>query len=222
VCVHGTCVHVGPTALVLHGHYDGRYDDTEDGFITLEREGVDGVVVRVSGAQWHGVNLPENAVKVLPKLQTPRNAGIDAAGLVFIPLVHKSPKDARLSGTRAAFSGVTKIMMRPCGYELAFALTDFKLQGMTLEQLVVIIGTYPFPLRHSLSSLYVLLSRVHSSHQLRVLEGQPGSIDGLVGKAMELRDELVVFEQCYDRRRQYSGKLALRAYDALVASRAAM
>jgi hypothetical protein len=209
-------------ALELSGHYDGRYDDTEDGFITLEREGVDGVVVRVSGAQWHGVNLPENAVKVLPKLQTPRNAGIDAAGLVFIPLVHKSPKDARLSGTRAAFSGVTKIMMRPCGYELAFALTDFKLQGMTLEQLVVIIGTYPFPLRHSLSSLYVLLSRVHSSHQLRVLEGQPGSIDGLVGKAMELRDELVVFEQCYDRRRQYSGKLALRAYDALVASRAAM
>eukprot|EP01047_Picozoa_sp_COSAG01_P084658 COSAG01_NODE_18262_length_1088_cov_1.515672_1_plen_60_part_10 len=60
-------------------------------------------------------------------------------------------------------------MKRPCSYELAFAITDFKLQGMTLERLVLVIGTYPFPLRHSLASLYVLLSRVHSSDQLRIL-----------------------------------------------------
>jgi hypothetical protein len=113
-------------------------------------------------------------------------------------------------------------MKRPCSYELAFALTDYKLQGMTLERLVVLIGVYPFPTRHSLSSLYVLLSRVRRSAQLRILQGQPGSIEGLVGPFMQQRDELAVFEQCYDRRRQYSGKLALQAYDALVARRAAM
>jgi hypothetical protein len=31
---------------------------------------------------------------------------------------------------------------------------------------VVIIGTYPYPLRHSLASLYFLLSRVRSSKQI--------------------------------------------------------
>jgi hypothetical protein len=208
-------------ALELSGQYDGGYDDT-DGFITLDREDIAGVVVRVSGAQWHGVELPDNVADVLPKLPTPRRSGIDASGCVSLPLVHKSPAEARLSGTRAAYSYVTKIVKRPCSYELAFAITDFKLQGMTLERLVLVIGTYPFPLRHSLASLYVLLSRVHSSDQLRILEGQPGSIEGLAGKNMQQRDELVVFEQCYDRRRRYSGKLALQAYDALVARRAAM
>eukprot|EP01047_Picozoa_sp_COSAG01_P011522 COSAG01_NODE_505_length_16132_cov_49.751528_9_plen_281_part_00 len=93
---------------------------------------------------------------------------------------------------------------------------------LTLERLVLVIGTYPFPLRHSLASLYVLLSRVHSSDQLRILEGQPGSIEGLAGNNMQQRDELVVFEQCYDRRQMYSSTLALRAYDALVARRASM
>ena len=37
---------------------------------------------------------------------------------------------------------------------LAFAVTDFKLQGMTLQQLVVVIGAHQYPLRHTLSSLY--------------------------------------------------------------------
>jgi hypothetical protein len=176
----------------------------------------------VSGAKWHGVDLPENVAPVLPILTSPRRSKISTKGCVALPLLHKSPKKATLSGTRAALSSVSKIMKRPCSYELAFALTDFKLQGMTLEQLVVIIGTYPYPLRHSLASLYVLLSRVRSSKQLRILEGQPGSIEGLVGPSMQQRDELVVFEQCYDRRRRYSGKLALQAYDALVARRAAI
>ena len=90
---------------------------------------------------------------------------------------------------------------------------------MTLEQLVVLIAKYPHPLRHSLSSLYVMLSRVRSSTQLRILEGQPGSIDGLTN--MELRDELVVFDKCY-RHRHYNSELALQAYDALIARRAAM
>jgi hypothetical protein len=198
-------------ALELSGKYNGSYDDT-DGFITLDRDAIVGVVVRVSGAKWHGVELPQNIAGVLPRLGT-------STGCVALPLVHAKPREERLTGTRAAYSYVTKIMKTPCSYDLAFAITDYKLQGMTLEQLVVLIAKYPHPLRHSLSSLYVMLSRVHSSTQLRILEGQPGSIDGLTN--MELRDELVVFDKCY-RHRHYSSELALQAYDALIARRAAM
>ena len=207
--------------LQQSGRYDGDVDDA-DGFVRLDRAAIEKVVIRVSGAKWHGVDLPENVAPVLPTLTSPRQSGINTKGCVALPLLHKQPKEARLTGTRAAYSYLPKLMKRPCSYELAFALTDYKLQGMTLERLVVLIGVYPFPTRHSLSSLYVLLSRVRRSAQLRILQGQPGSIQGLVGPFMQQRDELAVFEQCYDRRRQYSGKLALQAYDALVARRAAM
>jgi hypothetical protein len=46
-----------------------------------------------------------------------------------------------------------------------------------------------------------MLSQVRSSKQLRVLKGQPDSIQGLADQNMQQRDELIVFEQCYDRRR---------------------
>eukprot|EP01047_Picozoa_sp_COSAG01_P084527 COSAG01_NODE_18181_length_1095_cov_0.891566_2_plen_320_part_01 len=133
-------------ALQQSGRYDGDVDDA-DGFISLDPAAIEKVVIRVSGAKWHGVDLPENVAPVLPILTSPRRSKISTKGCVALPLLHKSPKKATLSGTRAALSSVSKIMKRPCSYELAFALTDFKLQGMTLEQLVVIIGTYPYPLR---------------------------------------------------------------------------
>ena len=123
-----------------------------------------------------------------------------------------------LTGSRAALSFVTKVMKKKCSYELAFAITDYKLQGMTLERLVLVIGKYPHPLRHKLSSLYVLLSRAQYSKQLRILEGQPGSVAGLVGSAMRQREELAVFEQSYGANRRYSRELALDAYDRHVAS----
>ena len=69
--------------------------------------------------------------------------------------------------------------------------------------------------RHKLSSLYVLLSRAQYSKQLRILEGQPGSVAGLAGSAMRQREELVVFEQSYGADRRYSRELALDAYDAM-------
>eukprot|EP01047_Picozoa_sp_COSAG01_P002785 COSAG01_NODE_76_length_28332_cov_298.876992_15_plen_2949_part_00 len=206
--------------LEQSGRYDGSLDDP-DGFVTLVQHKPDRIVIRVSGATWHGVELPQNVKSVLPTLAMPRRSGIDTAGCVALPLQHKQSKEGRLTGTQAAYSGVSRIMKRPATYELAFALTDYKLQGMTLERLVVLIGQYPYPVRHSLSSLYVMLSRVRRSTQLRILQGQRGSIEGLVGKSMQQRDELVVFEDSYDRRHKYNAKLALRAYDTLLAQRAA-
>jgi hypothetical protein len=146
---------------------------------------------------------------VLPTLGGPKS------GLIALPLVYGKRQEVALTGVRAAMGHVTKVLKKPCCYELAFALTDFKLQGMTLQQLVVVIGAHQYPLRHTLSSLYVLLSRPQSSDGLRILEGQPGAIDRLTGSAMMQRDELVVFERCYDRLGRYNRERALRAYDAL-------
>ena len=47
------------------------------------------------------------------------------------------------------------------------------------------------------------------------MEGECGAVEGLAGASMMQREELVVFERCYDRRGRYSSQLALAAYDAL-------
>ena len=118
-----------------------------------------------------------------------------------MPLVYGRRQEVALTSVHAALHHVTKVMKHPCSYELAFALTDYKLQGMTLQQLAVVIGAHQHPLRHTLSSLYVLLSRPQSSDGLRILEGECGAVEGLAGASMMQREELVVFERCYDRRR---------------------
>ena len=135
--------------------------------------------------------------------------------MVALPLVHKQSKEHRLTSTRAALAGVTKVAKRPCTYDLAFAVTDYKLQGLTLDHLVVVVGEYPRPLRHSLSSMYVMLSRVRRSSALRVLEAQSGSVQGLAGSAMRQRPEIAVFETCYDRHGRYDAGHAVRQYRAL-------
>ena len=189
-------------ALAKSGEFD-------DGVVTVDRQALAGVVLQVSKGSWHGVPLPEKVGAVLPRL------GGDDSGLVALPLVYGRRQEVALTSVHAALHHVTKVMKHPCSYELAFALTDYKLQGMTLQQLVVVIGAHQHPLRHTLSSLYVLLSRPQSSDGLRILEGECGAVEGLAGASMMQREELVVFERCYDRRGRYSSQLALAAYDAL-------
>jgi hypothetical protein len=206
-------------AMQLSGVYDGRYDDRDaqgrpTGFLTVDRDLVTGVVLRVSKAKWHDVDLAAEVAAVLPALSCAR-AGVDASGMVALPLVHKQSKEHRLTSTRAALAGVTKVAKRPCTYDLAFAVTDYKLQGLTLDHLVVVVGEYPRPLRHSLSSMYVMLSRVRRSSALRVLEAQSGSVQGLAGSAMRQRPEIAVFETCYDRHGRYDAGHAVRQYRAL-------
>jgi hypothetical protein len=98
---------------------------------------------------WHGTPLPSVVAGVLPTLGGPKS------GLIALPLVYGKRQEVALTGVRAAMGHVTKVLKKPCCYELAFALTDFKLQGMTLQQLVLVIGAHQYPLRHTLSSLFV-------------------------------------------------------------------
>jgi hypothetical protein len=210
-------------ALAASGSYEG-------GVITLDREAIGGFVARVSGAgaTWHGTELPKNVQAVLPKFKAKgvlwgrgTACASDLAGLVALPLIQQDAdgkdlvtRDHRLTGMLAATGLMTSVPKETHSYDLAFALTDYKVQGMTLEQIVVLVGDYPAPLRHTLCSLYVMLSRVRSSECLRILQCQPGSVTRLAGPAMCQRDELRVFEQSYTDR-VYDTDRAVRAYSGL-------
>ena len=59
--------------------------------------------------------------------------------------------------------------MRLHQFILAFAMTDFKLQGRTLPRLILSICERPFGPYMALSGFYVLISRVRTLDGLRVL-----------------------------------------------------
>ena len=65
--------------------------------------------------------------------------------------------------------------------DLLFAVTYNKLQGLTLNKLILTINKHPNPLlRLVLSSLYVGISRVHSLSEVRVLPYADEDVDYLV------------------------------------------
>ena len=58
--------------------------------------------------------------------------------------------------------------------DLLFAVTFHKLQGLTLDKVILSIGHHPtFKLRVEIASLYVGASRVHSFKELRILPCKP-------------------------------------------------
>ena len=61
---------------------------------------------------------------------------------------------------------------------LAFAVTDFKLQGKTLEKLVLSIAPRPFPPHLDLKAFYVMVSRVRARCGLRLLHRPPQRTGG--------------------------------------------
>ena len=62
---------------------------------------------------------------------------------------------------------------------MAFAVTDFRLQGKTLEKLVLSIALRPLPPHLDLKVFYVMVSRVRARCGLRLLHRPPQSTGGL-------------------------------------------
>ena len=65
----------------------------------------------------------------------------------------------------------------PC--TLAFAVTDFKLQGKTLDELILSVAPRPFTPHLDLKGFYVAVSRVRTRGRLRVLHRPPRDKGGL-------------------------------------------
>ena len=81
----------------------------------------------------------------------------------------------------------------------AFAVTDFKLQGKTLDELILSIAPRPFLPRLDLKGFYVMVSRVRARTRLRVLHKPPrtkGAFDTLA--KMRHTPELAAWNQSYN------------------------
>jgi hypothetical protein len=80
-----------------------------------------------------------------------------------IPLLQSSPEEVDWYSIYAAQHSVKrKILIKRYPYDMAFALTDFKLQGRTLPKLILSVCKRTECPWMTLQSFYVLISRVPS------------------------------------------------------------
>ncbi|KAJ1447167.1 hypothetical protein M885DRAFT_576435 [Pelagophyceae sp. CCMP2097] len=96
----------------------------------------------------------------------------------------------------AAMHGLPAYLLgRTFAYNLAFALTDFKLQGRTLQKLIINLPSRGVP-KMTLKSWYVLVSRATIEGGLRALQIDKGEI----AKVLNLKHDpsLAAWEQGYD------------------------
>ena len=118
----------------------------------------------------------------------------------------------------AAQHGIPRqVPIRRHQYDLAFALTDFKLQGRTLPKLIISICTRSRMPWMTLQSFYVLVSRTTSMKGLRLLQNDP---HGLENVRQQMPDKhLFAWERGYDQNGQWSDDLAVTALQNIRASR---
>ena len=194
-------------ALEQSGAYTGPL------FVDIPYTNIGNLVVRMSGADWHGVPLAD-LTHVLPVLPNPAD-GTDMTGLAVIPL--RDPDNRRearsFHSIYAAQHSFRSAKLTKYTFELAFAITDYKLQGMTLQRLIIVAGKPIPPLKHSRSSAYVQLSRVQLSNQNRLL--LPDAEGRKLLECVQQREELVIFERAYTSDGVFCVQRALDAYDEL-------
>ncbi|KAJ1444515.1 hypothetical protein M885DRAFT_580745 [Pelagophyceae sp. CCMP2097] len=97
--------------------------------------------------------------------------------------------------TAAMYGLPAYLLGRTFAYNLAFALTDFKLQGRTLQKLIINLPSRGVP-KMTLKSWYVLVSRATIEEGLRALQIDKGEI----AKLLNLKHDpsLAAWEQGYD------------------------
>ena len=119
---------------------------------------------------------------------------------VVIPVpTHSRPRLHKLRSVHAAIHGLpAEIRIIDHQLDLGFALTDFKLQSKTKTKLIISMGPRKFRPYFSLSTVYVLASRVKKGHQIRVIGFDPQR-DG-IGHLTSLQHPAVlgIWEAAYD------------------------
>ena len=123
------------------------------------------------------LSQPPHTINVVPDLPPDEMAVLVASGLSLDAgrLVVPVPRHPRvlihkLRSQYSAVHGMPKeLKVIRHQLELAFAYTDFKLQSKTKTKLIISIGPRKFKPSLSLSTIYVLASRVKLGLQLRVI-----------------------------------------------------
>ena len=149
---------------------------------------------------WHGIELDD-----LSELIT----SVTSDAQVIPLLLSKNAEEVELTGLVAATANIAEtVMVRLHQYQLAFALTDFKLQGRTLPKLILSICKRSKPPWMRLSCFYVLISRVRALEGLRLLQHDH---EGLVAVSSLKHDEMLyAWEHGYGRG-QWSDERAVAA-----------
>ena len=112
-------------------------------------------------------------------------------------LLSPNVEEAELHGLTAAHAGIAeKVRVKVHQYMLAFALTDFKLQGRTLPKLILSVGKRSRPPWMTISAFYVLVSRVRTAASLRVLHRDADGLASIGG--LEPNEFLAAWERGYD------------------------
>ena len=144
-------------------------------------------------------------------------------GAVVVPVVAADTQDYHVSSLFAAMAGVPRLLhFVAATLTLAFAVTDFKLQGKTLDELVLSLAPRPFPPHLDIKGFYVFVSRVRRRARLRVLH-KPSEEDGGFSHilALQYAPELGVWDQGYDANGDWNVNLAKVAAEAMAELRGA-
>jgi len=173
---------------------------------------------------FQGGDRPES-VNVIPELDDEQRARYVAAqslgahdGPIVVPVQfdHKAGKEVNkvdLVSLYAAMLGLevcVKAIMHMV--ELAFAVTDYKLQGKTLDKLVLSLGPRSFKPHWKLSALYVLLSRVRKLAGLRLAAQVPDWSHLL---QLKHKSSMKLWMQAYDEDGWFQPELAAREQIAI-------
>lgn len=133
-------------------------------YVELEIDVPYAVNVRVSGGTWHGEKL-DDLSGLVP-------SSSDDIVIVPVLFLKKKPVEVALRSFYAAQHNLpAKLKVHVHHFTLAFALTDFKLQGRTLNRLIISILRRPKcspPL--NMNAFYVLVSRLRAQSGLRILQ----------------------------------------------------
>ncbi|CAK0867394.1 unnamed protein product [Prorocentrum cordatum] len=114
--------------------------------------------------------------------------GDDGAGIeslvddaVVVPILcSKHPKEHDMTSLFSCVKAMPKnVRHRGHAITFAFAVTDYKLQGKTKDNLILSIAPRPFPPHLDLKGFYVDVSRVRKRSGLRVLRLPPQRMGGL-------------------------------------------
>ena len=177
------------------------------GFTELELTEVPlSVNVRVGGTEeepelWHGVALDD--------LSSVITSVVEAKQVVPL-LVFPSAKQVDLFSLFAAQNNIPKyIKVRQHAYQMAFALTDFKLQGRTIPKLILSLCNRTAAPHMTMTAFYVLISRVRTSDSLRLLQHHEDALEK-IGK-LKHAETLHAWEHGYDNHGVWQDALAVAA-----------
>jgi hypothetical protein len=140
---------------------------------------------------------------------------------IVVPVVH-SPSVVEYATTSlmACMKGCPQTLKcQGFPIDLAFAITDFKLQGKTKDELILSVAPRSFPPHVDLKGFYVDVSRVRRRDRLRVLH-LPSRRRGGLDSLLELQHtrELAVWNAAYDALGDWSHSLGVAAANKIEAA----